>query len=64
MILALAALAPGCETPATGVLVVIGTDIDPALPLTCAPISSVSRTGDVATGAGSGDCPLYKQHTT
>ncbi len=32
--LALAALALGCETPATGVLVVVGTDLDPSLPLT------------------------------
>ncbi len=32
--LALAALVAGCETPATGVLVVVGTDLDPALPLT------------------------------
>jgi len=31
--LALAALALGCETPATGVLVVVGTDLDPSLPL-------------------------------
>ncbi|MDP3218189.1 MAG: hypothetical protein Q8S73_29050, partial [Deltaproteobacteria bacterium] len=33
-VLALAALSPACESPATGVLVVIGTDLDPALPLT------------------------------
>lgn len=31
--LAALALAAGCETPATGVLVVVGTDLDPALPL-------------------------------
>jgi hypothetical protein len=33
-VLALAVLATACEAPATGVLVVIGTDLDPALPLT------------------------------